>query len=158
MIVDEQKSTIVLLSSLVVAALLTILPLPDTIRHFRPDFMALAVLFWTLNQAKLKIELAWLYGIFADIATANLLGSYAFGFLLLSYLGSKIARQFTLLSLAQQMLLILFILALYTALLILINGVAGHPIPIKSSTATILTTLMAWPLVWGVGSRLNSNH
>lgn len=76
-----------IISSFVVALLLTIVPVPDWGTHLRPQWLSLLIIFWTLHApSQVGIFAAWSSGLILDVLTGNLLGSQALGNALIAYL------------------------------------------------------------------------
>jgi rod shape-determining protein MreD len=55
--------------TLVVGLMLTIMPLPESIRAFRPDWLALLMIFWAMQLPRTwSVGSAWVVGIVLDVA------------------------------------------------------------------------------------------
>ncbi len=136
--------------TLLLAAVLSLTPLPDVLNAYRPDFLATTILAWSVNRNHLRLELAWLIGLFTDILTSGLLGAYAAGFLVIAYLGQKISRQFVLLSLVHQLVLVTVILVLYFALLALLAGVSGQTPDLNKQALSLSASVLLWIPLWSL--------
>jgi rod shape-determining protein MreD len=54
--------------TLVVGLMLTIMPLPESIRAFRPDWLALLMIFWAMQLPRTwSVGSAWVVGIVLDV-------------------------------------------------------------------------------------------
>ena len=72
-------SPILIAASLCVALLLNWLPWQGIWLEFRPDFLALALLYWcTHKPLQVGIGTAWMLGILADVADASFIGHGVF--------------------------------------------------------------------------------
>ncbi len=135
-----------LLITFLLAASLQLAPLP--LNDFKPDFLALFILFWSLNQTHISLGTAWLVGLMADILLLGLLGQHALGFLLLNFLAQRIQRQFHLLSILQQVILVFVILAFYSLLLVAINGITAQAAADHLYGWALLSSTLIWPVLW----------
>ena len=64
--------------SLIAALLLNLLPWSGVALWLKPDFVALVVLYWCIEQPRrLGFVAAWLLGLFMDVADGTLFGQHA---------------------------------------------------------------------------------
>ncbi|MBC7500051.1 MAG: rod shape-determining protein MreD, partial [Herminiimonas sp.] len=78
--------------SLIIAFLMNMLPWGHLIGV--PDFVALVVIFWSINQPrKVGIGVAFFMGLMMDVHEATLLGENALAYTLLSYFAIMIHRR-----------------------------------------------------------------
>ncbi len=72
--------------SLLGALLLNWLPLDGVWLALRPDFVALVLLYWCIHKPyRVGIGIAWMVGIFADVADASLFGQHALAYAVLAF-------------------------------------------------------------------------
>jgi len=139
--------------TIVVALMLTMMPLPDSISAFRPDWVALVIVFWAMSVPRsYNVGAAFIAGIFVDVAQGTLLGQYALALVVITYITVKshlLIRVFPLLQLAAT---IFALLALYQFLLFWINGVAGVAAPAVSYWGPVITGTLIWPLLYSLMS------
>lgn len=77
----------VLLVSLLVAVVLTLIPLPERVGELRPYWLALVLIYWNLEAGRLRaLGQAFGLGLLLDLMTASLLGQHALSLLIISYL------------------------------------------------------------------------
>ena len=76
--------------TIVVALMLTMMPLPDSISAFRPDWVALIIIFWAMSVPRsYSVGAAFIAGIFVDVAQGTLLGQYALALVAITYITVK---------------------------------------------------------------------
>jgi rod shape-determining protein MreD len=64
--------------TLVVGLMLSIMPLPNLIAPFRPDWLALLLIFWAMQLPRTwSIGTAWIIGLILDVSYGTLLGQHA---------------------------------------------------------------------------------
>ena len=63
---------------LLVALSLEVAPLPDSAAPWRPPWMALAVIYWSMRQpGRYGVGIAWLIGLLLDVLKGAVLGQHA---------------------------------------------------------------------------------
>lgn len=143
---------VVLLTVLALAA--TVVPLPEPIEPFRPDFVALTVLwFCLLSPRLLGLSYAWIAGLALDGTTGVLLGQHALTLTLIAYVACKLRLQIRAFPALQQSAVILALLWLNEFLLFWIDGIAGHAITDWRRWITVPVSAALWPLVTGFYAR-----
>ena len=145
---DRASRRLPILTSIVVALMLAIAPMPDWAGPFRPDWVALALIYWSMNLPRTySVGHAWLIGIVLDVAHGTLLGQHAIALSCIVYLTIKFHLQFRLYPVSQMALTIIPLLGLYEFLLFWINGVTGIHAPLTTYWGPVLTRALLWPLI-----------
>jgi len=99
--------------SLLAALLLNWLPWHGVWLALRPDFVALVLLYWCTHKPfRIGIGMAWMVGIFADVADASLFGQHALAYTVLAFGGVVLHRRMQMFDLRQQTLQIFPVLLL----------------------------------------------
>lgn len=82
-----QTASIWMLASAVLAILLALLPLPDSIAPLRPYWLALVVAYWVLeNPDRAGLGFAFFCGLLADAAQGAILGEQALRMVILAFI------------------------------------------------------------------------
>ena len=135
--------------SIIVALALTMMPLPRLIDAFRPDWVALMLIFWALAMPRTySVGIAWLIGIVLDAAQGTLLGQHALALCVVVYITVKFHLQMRVFPLLQLTATVFALLALYQFLLFWINGVAGVQASAIVYWAPVLIGALIWPLLY----------
>jgi rod shape-determining protein MreD len=99
--------------SLLAALLLNWLPWHGFLLALHPDFVALVLLYWCTHKPfRVGIGIAWMMGIFADVADASLFGQHALAYTVLAFGGVVLHRRMQMFDLRQQTLQIFPVLLL----------------------------------------------
>jgi len=99
--------------SLLAALLLDWLPWHGIWLALRPDFVALVLLYWCTHKPyRVGIGIAWMVGVFADVADASLFGQHALAYTVLAFGGVVLHRRMQMFDLRQQTLQIFPVLLL----------------------------------------------
>ncbi len=134
--------------SIVVALMLSIAPVPDWSEPFRPTWVVLTLIYWSMTLPnKYSVGSAWIAGIVLDVAQGTLLGQNALAISLVIYITVKFhlqLRQFPMLQLSAT---VFALLALYQFILFWINGVAGVNSPSITYWAPVITGAIIWPVL-----------
>ena len=140
--------------SVLLALALTIVPLPAWADAFRPAWVALVVVYWSLVRPDaIGIGFAWVAGLLLDVMTGDLLGQNAFALAVIAYLVVRFHLRLRVFPIAQQAVTVLLLIGLYEFLLFWIDGVTREAAPGMRYWGPILLTLAAWPLTRAVLSQ-----
>lgn len=108
--------------SLLVALLLNWLPWQGIFLSLHPDFVALVLLYWCTHKPfRVGIGIAWMMGIFADVADASLFGQHALAYTVLAFGGIVLHRRMQMFDLRQQMMQIFPVLLLTSVVYALVH-------------------------------------
>lgn len=108
--------------SLLVALLLNWLPWHGVGLILHPDFVALVLLYWCTHKPfRVGIGIAWMIGVFADVADASLFGQHALAYTVLAFGGIILHRRMQMFDLRQQTLQIFPVLLLTYATYALVH-------------------------------------
>ncbi len=87
MVKTESKGTVVIMISFLVAMFMNVLPLWETLNLFKPDWVALVLVYWVMAMPnRVGVLVGWLVGLFVDVLYGSLLGIHAMSFALIAYL------------------------------------------------------------------------
>lgn len=132
--------------SIVAALMLSIFPLPDWAEPFRPSWVALTLIYWSMTLPNnYSVGSAWIAGLVLDVAQGTLLGQNALALSLVIYITVKFhlqLRQFPMLQLSAT---VFAMLAVYQFILFWINGVAGVASPAATYWGPVVTGALLWP-------------
>ncbi len=116
--------------TLVGALLLNFLPWSGWALWLRPDFVALIVLYWCIEEPrKIGFLAAWCLGLLMDVAEGSLLGQHALAYSILAYVGIALHRRVQRFSMAPQVLHVILLLLLTDLVILLVRTLAGAEFP-----------------------------
>jgi rod shape-determining protein MreD len=131
---------------MILALMLAIAPLPDWAIPFRPDFVTLTLIYWSMNLPKqFSVGWAWVIGLVLDVAQGPMLGQHALALSLVIYVTVKFHLQFRQFPILQLTATVFALLALYQFILFWINGVAGISAPSVKYWGPVVTGTLIWP-------------
>lgn len=143
------------IGSIILALMLTMVPLPAALDTFRPDWVALALIYWTMMLPQsYSVGIAWIVGLVLDVAQGTLLGQHALALVVIIFLTSRFHLLMRVFPMSQLTLTVFALLAIYQFLLFWINGVSGVDAQASSYWGPIVTGTLFWPVVAGFLSGL----
>ena len=129
--------------SIFAALMLNLLPWQGLWLALRPDFTALVLLYWCTHKPhRIGIGIAWMVGIFADVADASLFGQHALSYSVLAFGGILLHRRIQMFDVREQPLqvfpLILASYAVFAAVHWLMRGYISWEYFLGSLTSALL--------------------
>ena len=116
--------------TLLVALLLNLLPWSGAWQWIKPDFVALVLLCWCVEQPrKLGFVSAWLLGLVMDVADGTLFGQHALSYSILAYAGIVLHRRVLMFSGTPQVMHVVVLLLINDLIVITIRVLAGADFP-----------------------------
>jgi rod shape-determining protein MreD len=143
------------LSSLVALAL-AVLPLPSALEAFRPDFLVLVVLYWSIEVPRAGgLTLAFMGGLALDVTQGVVLGQHALALTLISAWATHLRLRLRVFSVLSQCLTIFALLTAYQFVLFWVDGATGNPVTTFGRWLAPLIGALLWPVVIGILRRLH---
>ena len=134
--------------TLVVALMLSMAPMPEWAMNFRPDWVALTLIYWSMTQPRsYSIGTAWAIGLVLDVANGTLLGQHALALCLVIYVTVKFHLQLRQFPPLQLTATVFAMLSLYQFILFWVNGVAGVNAPAVTYWGPVISGMVVWPLL-----------
>lgn len=133
------------------AMALRIVPWPYTLANINPDWLLLALIYWTIAAPeRVGIFHGWFFGLLADVLMGGLLGQYALAYTLVSYICLRLHRQLRQYPLLQQTLCV-FVLLFLAKLLLYWTENVQHPFqPQPIFWLSIVSGTLCWPVVFAL--------
>jgi len=116
--------------TLIAALLANLLPWSGAALWLKPDFVALVVLYWCIEQPrKFGFIAAWLLGLFMDVADGTLLGQHALSYSILAYAGIVLHRRVLGFTGTAQVLHVVILLLMNDLIVLAVRALAGADFP-----------------------------
>ena len=133
------------------ALILTLLPMPEWVGWFRPIWVLLVLIYWTMTLPyRVNIGVAWLVGMMLDILNGTLLGEHALALTLVIYLISRVHSRFRMSPMLQQGLTVGLLVMLYQFILFCIQGATGDLPRRWMYWSPALTSMLLWPWIFAI--------
>lgn len=135
-----------IITSIFLAIVLMLLPLPEWTTWFRPAWVLLLLIYWSLDSPyRLNVGVAWVIGIMIDLLTGTLLGEHALAYTVVVYFVSKMYIRIRMYPLLQQSLSIFVFVLLYQFILYCIQGFIGELPNSQLFWFSSVTSMFLWP-------------
>lgn len=135
--------------SIVIAMMLTIMPLPDWLEAWRPSWLLLVLVYWILSlPQRTGVFVGWTLGLLLDVLKGSLLGQHALALAVVAWIAWKLHLQIRNLPMWQQMMTVLAMTSIFEFLLFWIDGVSGHPTTPDQRIGGVITSALFWPLIY----------
>lgn len=146
---DLHRGNGVIVLSIIVALMLTALPMPDWAAVWRPAWVGLVIIYWCMAlPSRIGILVAWFSGILLDVLAGTLLGQHALALSVVAFVTLQFYRQVRVLPLWQQGITIFGLVFVHQVLVLWINGIQGMPVPVSAYWASPLISMVLWPWVF----------
>jgi rod shape-determining protein MreD len=146
---DRGSRRLPVIITFIVGLMLTVMPLADSVEPFRPDWLALIVIFWTMQLPRTwSVGSAWIIGIVLDASYGTLLGQHALALCVIAFATVRFHLLMRVFPLSQLTATIFALLALYQFILFWVNGVAGVSAPTITYWAPVITGTLIWPFLF----------
>ncbi|MGB4246875.1 MAG: rod shape-determining protein MreD [Pseudohongiellaceae bacterium] len=104
----------VIFLSFFVAYLLAIVPFPDWAMNYRPQWVAMVLIYWAMALPyRVGIGFAWVAGLLMDILEGSLLGLNALALAIIAYITLSLHQRLRMFSSVQQSALVLALIGLH---------------------------------------------
>jgi rod shape-determining protein MreD len=156
---SDRSPRLTILTTSIIALVLTVAPLPTWGAIVRPAFLVLAILYWSIMVPRAGgLMLAFVGGLAIDVFQGSLLGEHALALAFVSYLGIRLNLLVRAKPLFEQSLFVFAALMVYEFVLWVVDGWSGHPLTTPARWAHTLTGGLIWPLVVGILGRFQPSR
>ena len=137
----------------VVAMVLAIVPLPDSVPvelgYLRPQWVVLVLIYWVIALPhRVGIGVAWVVGLIVDVLLGSLLGQHAIAFIIVAYIASSLYQRLRMFSLWQQSMIVFAIIGLNQLIVFWIESIVGFgDWNVWYLLASVVSALL-WPSVF----------
>ena len=140
---------LVIVATLCIAMLLTILPMPEWARPFRPQWVTLVMLYWAIALPhRVGVGSGFVAGIILDVLTGTLLGQHALGLSVVTFVAIQLHQRIRVFPFWQQSLGILVLLVMEHLLALWVTGATRGISPGLIYWSVPLIGALLWPWVF----------
>lgn len=132
--------------SIALAVLLSLVALPDVLRPLKPFWLALVVIYWTLEAPeRMGIGLAFVLGLVADLLAGSLIGEQAVRLAIMAFIVLRLRSRMRFFPMLQQSLAVLALLVNDRVVQLAIRTFSGDPPPPLTFWLAPLAGMLLWP-------------
>lgn len=151
MSVFPARGSLMILLTFCVALILTILPLPEWAGPYRPQWVTLVLIYWTMALPhRVGVGIGFTAGILLDVLTGTLLGQHALGLSVVAFATLKLHQRVRVFPLWQQSLVVLVLLVVDHLLALWVMGAINQRPPGLIYWAVPPIGALLWPWVFVV--------
>lgn len=112
--------------SIILALALTIMPLSEEWKVWRPEWIAMTLIHWgLLLPKKISLLVAWFIGLLVDVIYGSILGQHALGYTLVLFMVLRMRPRLLVDSIFHQLFLLIIALGTYLLIKLWILGITG---------------------------------
>ena len=139
----------VIFLSLLTGLILMIMPLPETVQIYRPHWVALMLIYWSMAiPERIGLWFAFFSGIMVDVSQGTLLGQHALALIIIVYINLNFYQRIRVMSLAQQAMYVFGLLVMGQVVIVWVEGIMGRPTPILAFFAAPFVGMLIWPWIF----------
>lgn len=143
------QGRLVIFATLCIAMLLTILPMPEWARPFRPQWATLVLLYWAIALPhRVGVGSGFVVGILLDVLTGTLLGQHALGLSIVTFIAIQLHQRIRVFPFWQQSLGIMVLLVIEHLLSLWVIGATRGVAPGLVYWAAPLIGALLWPWIF----------
>lgn len=137
----------IILITVILAIIFMLLPMPDSLRMFRPEWLLLTLMYWAMALPhRMGVGYAWFVGLLMDVLTGGALGVLAFAYAAVIYLVLHFHLQLRQFPVWQQALsLMAMILLVHIITVFATPRIAGWHMWLPALSSTVI-----WPIVFSL--------
>ena len=155
----SKKGNGIIAMSFIIAIMLTALPLPDWAVNWRPDWVAIVLIYWCMAVPdRIGIFVAWFLGLLLDVQQGNALGQNALSMILIAFLTINSYQRMRAYPLLQQAVLVCFYLLLYKLVMLLILVYLGLNKSDWTYWMPAITSMLLWPWLFIILRDVRRKH
>lgn len=154
---SNRESRRLIFLTVMTAILLSLIPLPEVLLPFKPYWVALVVIYWSLEtQDMISLGLAFLVGLVLDILSGSLMGMHALSLVVMVFLVQHFRFRLRFFPPWQQALAVLGLLVNDRIILIWITALMGEPLPTWKYWLPPLVGMVLWPFLFLLIDRIRA--
>lgn len=125
----------------------TIALFPQSLSHWRPEWVGLVVIYWVLRAPNtFGVITAWILGLLVDVLRADILGMNALAMALIAYLVLAAHQRLQMFPLAQQSLLVFLLVGLAQMVVHFLHQILGASSSGFDYLLPAVTSGLVWPI------------
>ena len=137
---------LVIAATMLLAAMLTIMPLPDTLALWRPYWMAMVVIYWCIESPEqVGLGAAFAAGVLLDLLTGTMFGQHPLSLVIIAYIIGRFRLRIRFFPLWQQALVVLAVLINDRLIYLWVLALSGQGLPDWQVLLPPVSAMLLWP-------------
>lgn len=152
-----RESLTLIFLTILAAALFSLIPVPEVLSPFKPYWVALVMIYWSLEtKGIISLGMAFLVGLILDILSGSLMGMHALSLVIMVFLVQRFRSRLRFFPPWQQALSVLGLLVNDRIILIWITMLLGEPLPTWEYWLPPLIGMAVWPWLFLLIDRIRA--
>ena len=150
MVSSRPHGTWFIILTIIIASLLGIMPMPQWLEIWRPEWIALVLVYWVIALPhRIGLFTAWIVGFFVDVLEGSLLGLNAIALTLIAYVALSLYQRLRMFTPLQQSTTILMLIGVSQLLIFWVLTATGQNTPLNLLfVVSAVSSALVWPLVF----------
>ncbi len=145
----RKQGLAIILITFLISLLITLMPLPEWARPFRPQWYTLILIYWAMaSPERIGVGAGWLLGLIVDVMTESLPGQHALTLSLVTYIVVKLHTQIRVFPLWQQSVTVMALLFIEPLIATWAMGISHQPPPPPPYWFTPVIGMLLWPWIY----------
>lgn len=146
---SSSEGRLIIIITIAIAMLLMILPIPEWARPYRPQWVTLVLVYWSIALPhRVGVGSGFAAGVILDVLTGTVLGQHALGLSIVTFIAIQLHQRIRVFPFWQQSLGILVLLLVEHLLSLWIIGATHGLAPGLSYWAVPLIGALLWPWIF----------
>ena len=147
----RRSGGLIIFFSFLAAFMLTIVPLPEWAEAYRPEMVAMVLIYWCLAlPERVGVGIGWLTGLTLDVTQGALLGQHALALSVVAWITLKLHKRIRVFPRWQQSLSVLLLIVLNQMLVLWVKGIIGQSPQTWTYWFPSITSMLLWPWLFVV--------
>ncbi|MET1254747.1 rod shape-determining protein MreD [Aliikangiella maris] len=145
----DSKGSGVILFTFVIAMLLDVMPLPEVIAMFRPEWVVMVFIYWVMAiPNRLGVLTGWVIGLIMDVLQGSLFGINALSMALVAFLIQMLYHRLRLFPPWKQAFNITVIVGIHRLVVINLNGLVEQVSGDFTYWLPLISVALFWPWIF----------
>lgn len=139
----------VIIFSLALAMLANVMPLPEAIVLFKPDWVAMVLIYWVMAMpARIGVLSGWVLGVFVDVLYGTLFGIHALSLAVVAFIIQMIYHRLRLFPRWKQAINIAVVVGIHRLIVVTLTGLVEPVQTNLSYWLPLIGVAVFWPWVF----------
>ncbi len=146
---SESSGFFAIIISFAIAMLMNLMPLPDAISMFKPDWVAMVLIYWVMALPnRIGVFSGWVLGLFVDVLYGTLFGIHAISLAIVAFIVQMIFHRLRLFPRWKQAINVAVVVGIHRLTVATLNGLFE---PVKTDFTywfPLIGVAVLWPWVF----------
>lgn len=143
----SSSGTLMLITTFIIGLFLEILPLPDIVEWWRPSWMLMTIIYWTMAlPSRVGIIWAWIFGLIIDVSLGTHLGVHGCTYAITAYLVLSLSNRLRLFTLWQQSLFVALLVGFDLVVSLWIENFIEYRYRPATYWLPMISSALIWPI------------